>query len=302
MEVTFTPAGHILGSSCVHVHHRGSDRTVVFSGDVGRQNDVIMRPPEPIQKADVLVCESTYGDRLHADSDPESELADIVTKTAGRGGIVLIPSFAVGRAQMLLYLIHKIMAEGRIPKMPIYLNSPMAIKATEIFSRHHKEHKLSAAQCGMIDENTELVRTVAESIELNSVRYPCMIVSASGMASGGRVLHHLKTLLPNPRNSIVFAGFQTPGTRGDALVKGAESVKIHGEYWPVKAEVHNLESLSAHGDYNEILQWLGAGSLNPQKVYITHGEALASDVMRKRVRDRFGWDVDVAELFEEVEI
>ena len=194
------------------------------------------------------------------------------------------------------------MAEGRIPKMPVYLNSPMAIKATEIFSRHHKEHKLSAAQCGIIDENTEFVRTVEESIELNSVRYPCVIISASGMASGGRVLHHLKTLLPNPRNSIVFAGFQAPGTRGDALVKGAESVKIHGEYWPVKAEVYNLESLSAHGDYNEILQWLGAGSMKPGKVYITHGEAIAGDVMRKRVRERFGWGVEVAELFEEVEI
>jgi metallo-beta-lactamase family protein len=129
-----------------------------------------------------------------------------------------------------------------------------------------------------------------------------MIVSTSGMARGGRVLHRLKTLLPNPRNSIVFAGFQAPGTRGDALVKEAESVKIHGEYWPVKVEIHNLESLSAHGDYNEILQWLGAGSLNLQKVYINHGEALASDVMRKRVRDRFGWDVEVAELFDEVEV
>ena len=171
-----------------------------------------------------------------------------------------MPSFAVGRAQMLLYLVHKIIAEGRIPKMPVYLNSPMAIKATEIFSRHHKEHRLSGAQCNMIDENTEFVRTVDESIELNSVRYPCVIISASGMASGGRVPHHPKTLLPNPRNSVVFAGFQAPGTHGDALVNGAESVKIHGEHWPVKAE----------------------------KVYITHGEIVASDVIRKRVRDKFG--------------
>ncbi|MBL3554941.1 MULTISPECIES: MBL fold metallo-hydrolase RNA specificity domain-containing protein [Marinobacter] len=302
MEVTFTPAGHILGSSCVHVNHRSSDRTIVFSGDVGRQNDVIMRAPEPIDKADVLVCESTYGDRLHAETDPEAELADIITRTAGRGGIVLLPSFAVGRAQMLLYLIHKIMGEGRIPKMPVYLNSPMAIKATEIFSRHHKEHKLNAAQCEMIDEHTEFVRTVDESIELNSVRYPCIIISASGMASGGRVLHHLKTLLPNPRNSIVFAGFQAPGTRGDALVNGAESVKIHGEYWPVKAEVYNLDSMSAHGDYEEILQWLEAGSLKPEKVYVTHGEIVASDVMRKRISEKFGWDTEVPELFDEASI
>ena len=301
-QVTFTPAGHILGSSCVHVHHRESTRTVVFSGDVGRQNDIIMRPPEPLQKADVLICESTYGDRAHSDIDPEAELASIITRTAGRGGIVLLPAFAVGRAQTLLYVIHKIMGEGKIPKLPVFLNSPMAIKATEIFCKHHKEHKLNASQCELIDDQTEFVRTVEESIELDAARYPCVIISASGMASGGRVLHHLKTLLPNPRNSIVFAGFQAPGTRGDALVNGAESVKIHGEYWPVKAEIHNLDSLSAHGDYNEILAWLEQGTLKPEKVYVTHGEMVASDVMRKRIREKFGWDAEVPELFEEVEV
>ncbi|MBD3655344.1 MBL fold metallo-hydrolase [Marinobacter sp.] len=301
-EVQFTPAGHILGSSCVHVHHTGDDRTVVFSGDLGRQNDILMRPPEPINKADVLICESTYGDRLHGEVDPESDLTEIITKTAGRGGIVLMPAFAVGRAQMLLYLVHKLMGEHKIPKLPVYLNSPMAIKATEIFCKHHKEHKLSASQCELMDDKTEFVRTVDESIELNNVRFPCIIISASGMASGGRVLHHLKTLLPNPRNSVVFAGFQAPGTRGDALVNGADDVKIHGEYWPVKAEIHNIDSLSAHGDYAEILEWLGQGKLAPEKVYITHGEQLASDIMRKRVCEQFGWDVEVPELFEEVEI
>ncbi|MGF2733413.1 MBL fold metallo-hydrolase [Marinobacter sp. DUT-1] len=301
-EVTFTPAGHILGSSCVHVHHKVADRTVVFSGDVGRQNDLIMRPPEPINKADVLVCESTYGDRTHGEVDPEKELEEIITRTAGRGGLVLMPAFAVGRAQMLLYVVHKLMSEKRIPKLPVYLNSPMAIKATEIFCKHHKEHKLNTSQCELIDDKTEFVRTVEQSIELDSVRYPCIIISASGMASGGRVLHHLKTLLPNPRNSIVFAGFQAPGTRGDALVNGAESVKIHGEYWPVKADIYNLDSMSAHGDYNEILEWLGQGSLKPEKVYVTHGEIVASDVMRKRIAEKFGWDAEVPELYEEVEV
>ncbi|CAN0600967.1 unnamed protein product [Ectocarpus sp. 12 AP-2014] len=213
-----------------------------------------------------------------------------------------MPAFAVGRAQVLLYLIHKIMGQQRIPKLPVYLNSPMAIKATEIFCTHHKEHKLSAAECEIMDDQTHFVRTVEESIELDSARYPCVIISASGMASGGRVLHHLKTLLPNPRNSVVFAGFQAPGTRGDALVNGAESVKIHGEYWPVKAEIYNLDSLSAHGDYNEILEWLGQGSLKPNKVYVTHGEMVASDVMRKRIAEQFGWEVEVAELFDEVRV
>lgn len=301
-EVSFTPAGHILGSACVHVHHKGANRRVVFSGDVGRQDDIIMRPPEPLQHADILVCESTYGDRTHGESDPEGDLEEIITKTAGRGGITLLPAFAVGRAQMLLYVIHKLMEEGRIPQMPVYLNSPMAIKATESFCRFHTEHKLSREQCTMIDHKTLFVRTVDESIELDAKRYPCVIVSASGMASGGRVLHHLKTLLPNPRNSIVFAGFQAPGTRGDALVNGAESVKIHGEYWPVKADVHSLDSMSAHGDYTEILTWLEQSNLKPDKVYVTHGESLASDIMRKRITERFGWPAEVPELFEEVEI
>ncbi|MFV8570518.1 MBL fold metallo-hydrolase [Marinobacter sp. SBS5] len=301
-EVFFTPAGHILGSACVHVHHKGADRTVVFSGDVGRQNDIIMHPPEPLKHADVLVCESTYGDRTHADSDPEGDLQEIISKTAGRGGITLLPACAVGRAQMLLYVIHKLMEAGRIPEMPVYLNSPMAIKATEIFCKYHKEHKLNREECALVDHKTLFVRTVDESIELDAKRYPCVIVSASGMASGGRVLHHLKTLLPNPRNSIVFAGFQAPGTRGDSLVNGAESVKIHGQYWPVKAEVHNLHSMSAHGDYNEILTWLEQGSLKPDRVYVTHGEALASDIMRKRITEKFGWPAEVPELFQEVDI
>lgn len=302
MTVHLTPAGHILGSACVHVHHAASNRTVVFSGDVGRQHDPIMRAPEPLSKADVLICESTYGDRLHDASDPEQILTDIITETSARGGIVLIPAFAVGRAQMLLYLIHKLMQEHRIPRLPVYLNSPMAIKATEIFCHHHKEHRLSTDDCALIDHNTEFVKSVEQSIELNSQRFPSIIISASGMASGGRVLHHLKTLLPNPRNSIVFAGFQAPGTRGDALVNGAESVKIHGEYWPVKADIFNLDSLSAHGDYQEILDWLGQGTLSPDRVYVTHGEPLASDIMRKRIRDRFGWDACVPDLYEKVSI
>ena len=301
-EITFTPAGHILGSSCVHVRHTSSGRTVVFSGDVGRQSDIIMRPPEPIQQADVLVCESTYGDRSHGDVDAEAELEKIISKTAGRGGITLMPAFAVGRAQTLLYVVHKLMTEGRIPNMPVFLNSPMAIKATETFIKHHKEHKLNQSQCSLIDTETQYVHTVEESIELDALRYPCVIVSASGMASGGRVLHHLKTLLPNARNSIVFAGFQAPGTRGDALVNGAQSVKIHGAYWPVKAEIHNLDSMSAHGDYTEILEWLAKGQLKPKKVYITHGEVVASDTMRKHIVEKFGWETEVPELFQEVEI
>lgn len=302
LRVSFTHAGHILGSACVHATETEHERTVVFSGDVGRQHDLLMCPPEPIDQANVLVCESTYGDRLHPEDDPAGVLADVIGRTAARGGIVLIPAFAVGRAQSMLYLIHSLMADGRIPQLPVFLNSPMAIKATEIFCHFHKEHRLSMEQCALIDDQTTYVRTAEESIELNTKRFPCIIVSASGMASGGRVLHHLKSLLPNPRNSILFAGFQAPGTRGDALVNGADKVKIHGEYWPVKAEVHNLDSLSAHGDYQEILDWLGQGSLTPDAVYVTHGEVLASDMMRKRLEERFGWQAEVPDLYETVTV
>ncbi|GAA3576040.1 MBL fold metallo-hydrolase RNA specificity domain-containing protein [Marinobacter xestospongiae] len=301
-EVNFSPAGHILGSACVHVRHAGHDRTIVFSGDVGRQDDMIMRPPEPLQRADVLVCESTYGDRLHPDDDPAQVVEEIIKRTAERGGVVLIPAFAVGRAQMLLYLVHSLMKAGRIPRLPVYLNSPMAIRATRIFMDHHREHRLDPEQCRMIDDGTHYVRTVEESIDLTGRKFPSVIISASGMASGGRVLHHLKTLLPDPRNTILFAGFQAPGTRGDALVHGAGRVKIHGEYWPVKADVQNLDALSAHADYRELLTWLEQGSLAPEAVYVTHGEPVASDQMRQHIEERFGWPTRVPELFEKVRI
>ncbi|MDK9557239.1 MBL fold metallo-hydrolase [Marinobacter sp. M216] len=182
-EVPFTPAGHILDSSCVHVHHNVTGRTVVFSGDVGRQHDLIMRPPERLKRADVLVCESTYGDRAHAEVDPESELEEIITRTSCRGGIVLVPAFAVGRAQMLLYVVQKLMSEERIPQLPVYLNSPMAIKATEIFCKHHKEHKLSVNQCKLIDDKTEFVRTVDGYSTTSRPCYPTIVTALSLLVS-----------------------------------------------------------------------------------------------------------------------
>jgi len=298
-EARFLPAGHILGSACIEVACEG--RRIIFSGDVGRQNDPIMRPPEPLPEADYLVLESTYGDRLHERDDPSERLASIINETTDRGGIVLIPSFAVGRAQTLLYLIHQLRLRKAIPDLPVYLNSPMAIAATELFCRHHKEHRLSAEQCALIDNNTHYVRSVEESIDLNNSRYPAVIISASGMASGGRVLHHLKTLAPHGRNSIVLAGFQAPGTRGDALARGTDQLKIHGQYYPVRAAGHQLNSLSAHGDYEEILDWLGQGSLSP-RTFLTHGDPVPADNLRKLIEERLGWDARVAELYDEVKL
>ena len=300
ITASFSPAGHILGSACIRVCHGG--KTIIFSGDVGRQKDPLMRAPTPLADTDYLVLESTYGDRRHKDTDPIEELATVINATLARGGIVLIPAFAVGRAQLLLYLIHELKKEKRIADVPVYLNSPMAISATEVFHRHHNEHRLNAEQCRDIDAGTIYVRTVEEAIELTGRRLPAIIISASGMASGGRVLHHLKALLPNHRNSVLFAGYQAPGTRGDAMVNGADRIKIHGEYFPVKASVHNLDSLSAHGDYEELLAWLQQSHITPIKVFVTHGEPRAADAMRKHLKERLGWDAEVPELFSEVEL
>lgn len=296
MTAEFFPVGHILGASAIRLEYRG--KSITFTGDVGRSNDVVMYPPEPLPQTDYLVVESTYGDRLHEETDEEAVIADVVNRTAQRGGIVLMPAFAVGRAQMVLHVLQKLRAQNRIPHMPIYLNSPMAIKATEIFYDLHDLHKLNKEDCEKIDSMTHYVKTVEESIELNGRKYPSVIISASGMASGGRVLHHLKTLVGDPRNSILFLGYQAAGTRGDAMTHGAERIKIHGLYFPIKAEVHNLTALSSHGDYREILDWLKDMPGKPKKVFVTHGESSAADCMRLHIQDELGWHATVPEYLD----
>lgn len=296
MTATFTPVGHILGACSIRLEYQG--KSITFSGDVGRSNDMIMYPPEPLAATDYLVVESTYGDRLHEQVDAEQAIADVVNRTAARGGIVLMPAFAVGRAQLVLHILQKLRAQHRIPTMPVYLNSPMAIRATEIFFDHNDLHRLSREDCQAMDDMTTYVKTVEESIELNSKKFPCIIISASGMASGGRVLHHLKSLVSDPKNSVLFLGYQAAGTRGDALTHGADHVKIHGQYFPVRAEIANLSALSSHGDYNELTQWLKKMPGKPKKVFITHGESCASDCMRRHLKDEFHWDVEVPEYLD----
>lgn len=298
LEVTLRPAGHILGASSVRLDD--GRRSLVFSGDIGRYHDPIMFPPEPLLPADYLVVESTYGDRRHPAIDTERVLGEIIDRTIRRGGIVLVPAFAVGRAQLVLYLLQRLRARKMIPAVPIYLNSPMAIRATAIFCRFHREHRLSDDDCELIDATTTFVRTVEESQALTRQNYPCVIISASGMAVGGRVLHHLKALVGDHRNSVVFAGFQTPGTRGASLVNGAERIKIHGAWLPVRAEIHNLDALSAHADAEEILRWLGTCREPPRRTFVTHGEPAAADALRLRIRDELGWPTVVPEYGQEV--
>ncbi|MDM0078615.1 MBL fold metallo-hydrolase [Variovorax sp. J2P1-59] len=294
-----TRAGHILGAASVRVAWTGG--SILFSGDLGRSDDLLMRPPQAAQSADYVVVESTYGDRLHRDVDTLAALAEILNRTAARGGVVVIPSFAVGRAQTLLHCIHLLKQARRIPDMPVYLNSPMAADVTRIYRLHLDEHRLSADECAAMSREATIVNSMEESKRLNALTFPSIIVSASGMATGGRVLHHIKAYASNARNTILFAGFQAVGTRGATLVGGAREVKIHGEYVPVRAEVANLDTLSAHADRAQLLHWLTALSA-PRRVFVTHGEPVAADALRLAIEERHGWPVTVPDYLEACEL
>jgi metallo-beta-lactamase family protein len=256
----------------------------------------------PVEFADYLVVESTYGNRLHDKRDPEEALAEVINRTTGRGGTVVIPSFAVGRAQSLLYHLYRLKTLGRLPNVPIFLDSPMAIDASEILCRHIEDQRLTDKECRLSCAVARYVRKVDESKALNADPMPKVIISASGMATGGRVLHHLKRYAPDPRNTILFAGFQAGGTRGAAMVAGAESVKIHGEYVPVRAEVNNLDMLSGHADAGEIMKWLGGFKKPPRMTFITHGEPAASDALRHRIEEELGWTCVVPDHAQLVEL
>lgn len=287
VSFSFHPVGHILGAAFAEFDIDGL--RVVFSGDLGRMKNLVMRPPASPLKADYLVVESTYGNRLHSKEDPQIELKNLINKTIKRGGTVLIPSFAVGRAQELLYLIGRLKKSKKIPDVPVYLNSPMAIKTTEIFCKFIGEHALTSEECKRLGRTAHYITTPTESKNLNAHPKPSIIISASGMATGGRVLHHLKTLAPDPKNLILFSGFQAAGTRGEAMIHGATAIKIHGQMIPVNAEVASLETLSAHADADEIMMWLRTFSSPPKKTFITHGEPLASEGLRKRIEAELGW-------------
>ena len=299
-RIRFSRAGHILGAASVECEWGGTK--LVFSGDLGRYNDPMMPEPSSVRDADYLVVESTYGNRRHDPQDPQQELGDIIERTVSRGGTVIIPAFAVGRAQSLLYHLERLKAAGRLANVPIFLNSPMAVNASEILCDHMDDQKLSAAECRAACGIATYVRTVEASKALNENRVPKVIVSASGMATGGRVLHHLKRYAPDPRNTILFVGFQAVGTRGAAMVAGTETIKIHGEYIPVRAEVQNLSMLSAHADADEILRWLRNFRQPPRMTFITHGEPSASDALRLRIHDELGWSCTVPEHLERADL
>jgi metallo-beta-lactamase family protein len=300
MYVRFHGAGHILGAASVHLlNERGS---ILFSGDLGRSDDLLMKPPSPPQSADVVVVESTYGDRSHEAGDVHEALAQVVNRTVGRGGHVIVPAFAVGRAQLLLHLLRLLKDSGRIPDVPVYLDSPMATDATALYQRHLGEHRLDAAACAAMSRGVHIVATPDESRALASLRYPAIIVSASGMATGGRVVHHIEAFAPHPANTLLFVGYQAMGTRGAWLVGGAREVRMHGRWVPVRAEVATLEGLSSHADRAELLAWLGSLRTPPHRVYVTHGEPVAADALRQAVSEQLGWQAAVPEYRESVDL
>lgn len=296
VEVQFTPAGHILGASSIRIAHEG--RSVLFSGDLGRDDDMVMLPPATGQEADWVVIESTYGDRQHIELDPIEQLGDVVRRTAARGGVVIIPAFAVGRTQGLLYALYRLKQAHAIPDLPIVLDSPMGIAATGLYHRHNELHRLTDAECEGIQHMTRFVRDVEESKALMRQRYPMVIIAGSGMVTGGRVLHHLANYGPHTRNSVVLSGFQAGGTRGASLAEGARSIKLFGEYVSIRAEVRQIEGLSAHADQSGLLGWLKALGKAPQQVFVNHGEPKAADTLRLRITEQLGWKARVPDYRE----
>ena len=292
LSARFEPAGHILGAAITTFS--GGGRTLVFSGDLGRLRDPIMPAPAAVARADVLVLESTYGNRTHDPADPAVELGAVIAKTAARGGTIVVPSFAVGRAQALLWYLDRLRESGAIPKtLPIYLDSPMAIDVTGLYRDHAAEHRLDADQCRAMGHVARYVQKPEESRALDQSDWPAVIIAGSGMAAGGRVLHHLKRFAPDPRSTILFTGFQAGGTRGASMVAGAREVKIHGEYVPVRAEVHNVDNLSAHADRDEIVAWARGFERAPGRIFLTHGEPEAADGLRVHLASALGWTAEV---------
>ncbi len=300
MTFELIPAGHLLGAASVVVRQGG--KTLIFSGDLGRKNDPLLCAPQCDIDADFLVIESTYGNRRHPKEDSKESLRSIICKTFDRRGVLLIPSFAVGRAQLVLHCIYELLKAGKIPQQPIFLNSPMAAHANDVLVKHASETKISSESMKDICNTATIVGSVEESKALNEKVGPMIIIAASGMATGGRVLHHLKAFAPKPENTLLFVGFQAGGTRGEAILQGVEEIKIHGEYWPVKAEVVQLDSLSAHADADELLEWVATLHAKPRTIFVNHGEPAASDNLRRRLEERFHVDAIVPEQGQEFDL
>src|SRR5712664_3415448 len=311
-RVTSFDAGHILGSSSLElaITEGGKKTVVVFSGDIGRYDQAILKDPTtPPSNADVLICESTYGDRDHEAGDPAESLAQIVNRVAKRGGSIVIPAFAIGRTQTFMYYLRQLEDQQRIPRLPVYVDSPMALSATDLYLKYKEDHDLDFSR---EDNNGKgdpldvhkfhLTRTAEESKQINNVKTPCIIISASGMVTGGRVMHHLAQRLPDPRNAVILAGFQAQGTRGRALQEGAKTLRLFGQEVPVNAEIVELGQFSAHAGKSELLRWLTGLTAPPKQTYLVHGEPSAAQSLQSSIREKFKWNVAVARYLDTVDL
>jgi len=313
----FVRAAHILGSCMVEVslNANGVLRRLLFSGDIGRVHDHTIAPgkvvhsgPPEGESADVLVMESTYGNRAHPKEDPLPEVAELIRDTAKRGGSVIVPAFAVERTQKFVFILKDLMESGMIPRIPVFCDSPMAIKAVEIFLKHDEEYSGQTRE--MIRKYGSPVEwpgftfasTPEESKKINDARMPSVIISSSGMVTGGRILHHLQQRLPDPRNLVLFIGFQAPGTRGFTIKSRADEVKIFGDYIPIRAQVAALEQFSDHADPPELLQWLHTFKNRPATIYLVHGEPDASSQLRSVMEKELGWNVQIAQYQQKVQL
>ena len=317
LSFRFVRAAHILGSSMAEISlkTRGTSRRLLFTGDIGRVRNSTIAPgkvvhsgPTEGESADLLVMESTYGNRPHPRDDPRPQMAALIRQMVERGGSVVVPAFAVERTQKFAFMLKQMMLAGQIPEIPVYCDSPMAIKAMEVFLKHTEEYgddtKQLIKQCGspMTWKGFTLASTPEESKKINGTRYPSIIISSSGMATGGRILHHLAQRLPDPKNLVLFIGFQAPGTRGYIIKSGAHEVKIFGEMVPIRAQVAAFEQFSDHADTPELLEWLHTFKNKPNVTYLVHGEPAAASQLRDEMTKNLGWNVQVAQWMEKVEV
>lgn len=286
-NLRFSRAGHILGSALVQITYQ--NKLITFTGDLGRPHDAMMRAPAIIQATDYLVVESTYGNRQHSVEPPQKLLGKIINQTVKRGGSVIIPAFAVGRAQNLLYYLYQLKTAGEIPNLPVFLDSPMATNVTQLLHKHRDEHRLTPKVCDSVCDLATYVNSVEDSKKIDTYRMPIIVISASGMATGGRVLHHIKAFAPDGRNTILFTGYQAGGTRGARMQNGEREVKIHGQMVPVRAQVEFMGNTSAHADAEEILGWLTNFKKPPKKVFITHGEPEGRSALKAKIEGKLGW-------------
>ncbi len=300
LKVTLIRSGHILGSAFVILSD--GKQTVTFSGDLGRPDQLTMKPPPYLEKTDFLVIESTYGDRLHEQGDSIKELGHIVNETVEKGGVLIIPSFAVSRTQTILYALYLLKEKNAIPKVPIFLDSPMAIRVTDLFCDFKAEHALPPLLCDDIFDVATYTPTAQQSKKIDTLKHSAIIIAGSGMVTGGRVLHHLKSFISDAKNTVLFVGFQAEGTDGRALVEGAKEIKIHDKLYNVRAEIKRINTLSGHADYNEILEWLSHFQNSLKKVFVTHGEIEASRSLQKKMEERFGWTVVIPKYLESFDL